>query len=68
MKQTIIIYLIPELLSQVKGKVKSKPKIALLNSMDPQQLRYTERLHYREIELSLCALEKNQAKKTNSTN
>ena len=53
MKQPIIIYLIPELLSQVKRKVKSKPKIALLNSMDPQQLRYTERLHYWEIELSL---------------
>lgn len=44
MKQPIIIYLISELLSQAKGKVKSKPEIALFNSMGSQQLVYTERL------------------------
>jgi len=38
MKQPMIVCLIPELLSQVKGKVNSKPQIALLNSMDPQKL------------------------------
>ena len=53
MKQPIIIYFIVGLLSQVKGKVKSKPKIAVLNNMDPQQLMYTGRLYYRGVKLSL---------------
>lgn len=65
MKQPIIIYLIPESLTQVKGKVKSKPKIALLNSVDPQQLMYSERLYYREVKLRLFVCSRKKSGKEN---
>lgn len=52
-KQPVNKSVIPELLCQVKGKVKSKPKIALLNIMDPQQLMYTERLYSWEVKMRL---------------
>lgn len=64
MKQPIITYLIPELLSPVEEKVKFEPKIALLNSMDPQQLMYTDGLYYWEVKLRLfvCCSEKSGRK------
>lgn len=70
-KPPVNISLIPELLCQVKGKVKSKPKIALLNVMVPQQLMYTERLYCWEVKLRLFVhsrKKENLAKKINSAN
>lgn len=57
-KQPKVIYLMPEFSSQVKRKVKSKPKIALLNTMHLQQLMYTGSLTQMYNWGCLCALEK----------